>query len=304
MVFTTAQKVTKQLGYFCNNFFCQEIPKIAQSGHTGRDPQQKCTFNPQATLSLTYLRQCQILHLVHHLSVSLLFYVVVFFLLSQSGSSFSLSLSLPSNQFQLKSFFLPPIYHVDISFQSFNFYYYLFYQLSNSCFILFLPSTQASESQFSVQLLYHLFRILSNVSFSSVFLWLILSVLSYLSVSYMLPWSQFPFSLSLGFFLSHSSLATFLSFSFTLYTYLVYIPLSICLSFVFTLSLFSLFLSLVNLLFFLFVSIFLLRLPFPMFFRLLFFLSGILQRNECCAKGNGADFINGQLTFQSQSRRD
>ena len=35
MVFTTSQKVTKHLCYFGNkNFFCQEIPKIAQYGHT------------------------------------------------------------------------------------------------------------------------------------------------------------------------------------------------------------------------------------------------------------------------------
>ena len=34
MVFTTAQKFTKHLGYFCNKIYCQEIPKITQSGHT------------------------------------------------------------------------------------------------------------------------------------------------------------------------------------------------------------------------------------------------------------------------------
>ena len=34
MVFTTAQKVTKHLGYFYNKICCQEIPKIAKSGHT------------------------------------------------------------------------------------------------------------------------------------------------------------------------------------------------------------------------------------------------------------------------------
>ena len=37
MVFTTAQKVTKHLGYSCNKICCQEIPKIAQSGHTDDD---------------------------------------------------------------------------------------------------------------------------------------------------------------------------------------------------------------------------------------------------------------------------
>ena len=36
MVFTSAQKVTKHLGYFYSKICCQEIPKIAQSGHTGR----------------------------------------------------------------------------------------------------------------------------------------------------------------------------------------------------------------------------------------------------------------------------
>ena len=41
MVFTTAQKVTKYLGYFCNKSCCQEFPKIAQSGHTTLD---SCTY--------------------------------------------------------------------------------------------------------------------------------------------------------------------------------------------------------------------------------------------------------------------
>ena len=36
MVFTTAQKVTKHLGYFINKICCQEILKIAQSGHTSQ----------------------------------------------------------------------------------------------------------------------------------------------------------------------------------------------------------------------------------------------------------------------------
>ena len=36
MVFTTAHKVTKNLGCFCNKICCQEIPKIAQSGHTSQ----------------------------------------------------------------------------------------------------------------------------------------------------------------------------------------------------------------------------------------------------------------------------
>ena len=35
MLFTTAQKVTKHLGYFCYKICCQEFSKIAQSGHTG-----------------------------------------------------------------------------------------------------------------------------------------------------------------------------------------------------------------------------------------------------------------------------
>ena len=34
MVFTTAQKVPKHLDYFCNKICSQEIPKIAQFGHT------------------------------------------------------------------------------------------------------------------------------------------------------------------------------------------------------------------------------------------------------------------------------
>ena len=34
MVFTTAQKDAKHLGYFCNKICYQEIQKIAQSGHT------------------------------------------------------------------------------------------------------------------------------------------------------------------------------------------------------------------------------------------------------------------------------
>ena len=41
MVFTTAQKVTKHLGYFCNKICCQEIPKIAQSGHTSQQEREK-----------------------------------------------------------------------------------------------------------------------------------------------------------------------------------------------------------------------------------------------------------------------
>ena len=35
MFFEKAQKVTKYLGYFCNKIYCQEIPKISKSGHTG-----------------------------------------------------------------------------------------------------------------------------------------------------------------------------------------------------------------------------------------------------------------------------
>ena len=35
MLFATAQIVTNHLSYFCNKICCQEIPKIAQSGHTG-----------------------------------------------------------------------------------------------------------------------------------------------------------------------------------------------------------------------------------------------------------------------------
>ena len=35
MFFTIALKVTKHLCYFCNKIRCQEIPKIAQSGHNG-----------------------------------------------------------------------------------------------------------------------------------------------------------------------------------------------------------------------------------------------------------------------------
>ena len=34
MLFTTAQKFSKHLGYFCHKICCQKIPKIAQSGHT------------------------------------------------------------------------------------------------------------------------------------------------------------------------------------------------------------------------------------------------------------------------------
>ena len=37
MVFTTAQKVTKHLSYFYDNFLRQEIPKIDQSSHTVED---------------------------------------------------------------------------------------------------------------------------------------------------------------------------------------------------------------------------------------------------------------------------
>ena len=33
MDFTTAQKVTKHSGNFCNKICCQVIPKIAQAGH-------------------------------------------------------------------------------------------------------------------------------------------------------------------------------------------------------------------------------------------------------------------------------
>ena len=35
LVFTTDQNVTKHLGYFCYKICYLEIPKIAQSGHTG-----------------------------------------------------------------------------------------------------------------------------------------------------------------------------------------------------------------------------------------------------------------------------
>ena len=48
MVFTTAQKVTKHLGYFWNKICWPEIPKIAQSGHTEYPPILKIllwTFN-------------------------------------------------------------------------------------------------------------------------------------------------------------------------------------------------------------------------------------------------------------------
>ena len=38
IVFTTAQKVTKHLSKFYNKIYCQEIPKIAQSSHTGQNP--------------------------------------------------------------------------------------------------------------------------------------------------------------------------------------------------------------------------------------------------------------------------
>ena len=34
IVFATAQKVIKHLGYCCIKICCQEIPIIAQSGHT------------------------------------------------------------------------------------------------------------------------------------------------------------------------------------------------------------------------------------------------------------------------------
>ena len=36
IVFTTAKKATKHLGYFCKIICCQEVPKIGQSGHTER----------------------------------------------------------------------------------------------------------------------------------------------------------------------------------------------------------------------------------------------------------------------------
>ena len=41
MDFTTAQKVTKHLGYFCNKICGQEIPKITQSGHTNYNSLEK-----------------------------------------------------------------------------------------------------------------------------------------------------------------------------------------------------------------------------------------------------------------------
>ena len=41
MVFTTTQKVTKHLGYFCIKICSQEIPKIAQSGHTVHDVRRR-----------------------------------------------------------------------------------------------------------------------------------------------------------------------------------------------------------------------------------------------------------------------
>ena len=34
LTFHNCQKVTNHLGQFCNKIYCQEIPKIAQSGHT------------------------------------------------------------------------------------------------------------------------------------------------------------------------------------------------------------------------------------------------------------------------------
>ena len=37
MVFKTAPKVTKHLGYFYNKICSQDIPKIAHSGHTGSE---------------------------------------------------------------------------------------------------------------------------------------------------------------------------------------------------------------------------------------------------------------------------
>ena len=44
MVFTTAQKVTKYLGYFSNFICCQEIPKIAQSRRNGHTSMEGATF--------------------------------------------------------------------------------------------------------------------------------------------------------------------------------------------------------------------------------------------------------------------
>ena len=38
MLFSTAQNDTQHLGYFCNKISCQEIPNIAQSGHTTSGP--------------------------------------------------------------------------------------------------------------------------------------------------------------------------------------------------------------------------------------------------------------------------
>ena len=42
MVFTTAQNVTKHLGYFCNKICYQYIPKIVQSGHTDFNEKSWC----------------------------------------------------------------------------------------------------------------------------------------------------------------------------------------------------------------------------------------------------------------------
>ena len=58
MVFTSAQKVTKRLGFFWNKICCKEIPNIAQSGHTDcvvhaqRNRKRRCDKNKIIWLQL------------------------------------------------------------------------------------------------------------------------------------------------------------------------------------------------------------------------------------------------------------
>ena len=60
MLFTTAQKVAKHLGYFCYKICCQGIKTIAQPGHTGHD----ANFILLLKEGLSYLRF--IFHLFKH----------------------------------------------------------------------------------------------------------------------------------------------------------------------------------------------------------------------------------------------
>ena len=52
MVITTAQKVTKHLGYFASRICYQEIPNFALSGHTASTDSLSLAHNPSSLSSL------------------------------------------------------------------------------------------------------------------------------------------------------------------------------------------------------------------------------------------------------------